>query len=440
MNTFECPFSFHSRKNPKNLALIYLKKKWCYYECNEIIDGITKNLKRAGVKKGDKVTFFPSTVLPTPLLFLSIFRLEAIACPLNVYLPKNLIQQTLNELGSSFFLYENASSIPQIKQTAICFSSLFKNKGKSNKSFLNKDTHATYLFTSGTSAKPKIACHSIGNHYYSALGSNAYMQIDQSSRYLLSLPIYHIAGIGILFRTFLAGGTLVLSNNYEQEKITHLSFVPTQLYRFLKQTPKNSLKHILLGGQNLSFSLIKKARQHGYKVYPTYGMTEMSSQITTQYEPHNFSVGHALPFREIMIEKDNEILVRGKTLFQGYLNSKNAVCPPKLKEGWFSTQDLGTYSCRSGLKILGRKDRLFISGGENIHPEEIENLLLSIKGIDIAKVVPIPDKEFGFRPIAYIKGNKSHEKKELKLLLSSFLPNFKIPDEFYQIENNHDFF
>ena len=90
-------------------------------------------------------------------------------------------------------------------------------------------------------------------------------------------------------------------------------------------------------------------------------MTEMSSQITTQYEPHNFSVGHALPFREIMIEKDNEILVRGKTLFQGYLNSKNAVCPPKLKEGWFSTQDLGTYSCRSGLKILGRKDYVMYS-------------------------------------------------------------------------------
>ncbi len=96
-------------------------------------------------------------------------------------------------------------------------------------------------------------------------------------------------------------------------------------------------------------------------------------------------------------------------------------------EGYFETGDLGTYCPKRGLHISGRKDRLFISGGENIHPEEIERLLQSIEGITHAEVVPTPDEEFGFRPTAYIESDQGYEEEALKTHLKIFLPNFKIP-------------
>lgn len=435
MNVFECPFSLHSRKSPQTVALLSNDERWTYRECHEVIEGIANTLKDEGVKEGDRVALYPTKLFPTPLLFFALFRVGAIACPLNTYHPKKTIPNALDELGAPFFLLPDGESCPAIKQIVIPFSKLLSKKGKPSQTFLSKKAHATYLFTSGTTSKPKIACHSLGNHYYSALGSNARMPIEPSSHYLLSLPLYHIAGIAILFRTFLGGATVILSDEIDHPKATHLSLVPTQLYRLLKTEVPTSLKHILLGGANIPPTLYQQSQQVGLYVYPTYGMTEMSSQIATHFEPRPFSLGHPLPYREMKISKEGEILVRGKTLFQGYFDLAKGVELPLNDEGWFCTRDLGYYSHKTGLQILGRKDRLFISGGENIHPEEIEKLLSTIDGIESAEVVPTPDEEFGFRPIAYIDSEKGYNEEELRAFLASALPKFKIPVEFFQVKS-----
>lgn len=156
----------------------------------------------------------------------------------------------------------------------------------------------------------------------------------------------------------------------------------------------------------------------------------MSSQIATHFITGPFSLGHPLPYRELKVGKDGEILVRGKTLFKGYLKGDGTFDLPLDKEGYFETRDLGTYSPKTGLQVWGRKDRLFISGGENIHPEEIEKLLGNIEGIIRAEVVPTPDDEYGFRPKAYIESEKGYNDDELREYLSTFLPKFKVPVSF----------
>ena len=98
MQFFECPFSLHARKNPKLPALIDNKKEWTYIECNRMIHSITKNLKDLGIKKGDVVALFPTQTIPTPLLFFALYRLEAIACPLNTYLSIELVAKQLDQL------------------------------------------------------------------------------------------------------------------------------------------------------------------------------------------------------------------------------------------------------------------------------------------------------------------------------------------------------
>ena len=200
MQFFECPFSLHTRKNPKLPALIDNKKEWTYFECNRMIHSISENLKDLGIKKGDVVALFPTHTILTPLLFFALYRLEAIACPLNTYLSIELVAKQLDQLEAAVFLYPDSLDVSSINTPTLPFSKLFiKSTFQSGTYFYQKETLGTYLFTSGTSSAPKIACLSMGNFYYSALGSNPYCLLETRDRWHLSLPLYHVAGISILF-------------------------------------------------------------------------------------------------------------------------------------------------------------------------------------------------------------------------------------------------
>ncbi len=454
MDHFECPFSYYARKTPGKIALIKGQKRWTYHQCHQILSTLCTHLSQAKIKEEDLVAIYPSPHPLFPLLLFALFRKKAIAIPISYYLPLKLVFQTLNEIHASHFIFPDAmnkKSLP-LKQISLPFSSLLKPTLTRNasSSFLSKKAKGTYLFTSGTTSKPKIACHSLQNHFYSALGSNAKFPIGKEDRYFLSLPFYHVGGIAILFRTFLAGGALVLSDQKAfdskmliEEKITHLSFVPTQLHRLIFLTPDEELKKvasqlkgILIGGAPLSNCLWNLALSKKLPIYPSYGMSEMSSQIATSFDLSSsfFSLGHPLPYRELKVDEKGEILVRGKPLFLGYLNPDQKISLPLNQEGWFKTNDLGYYSTKKGLIFKGRKDRLFISGGENIYPEEIESLLLTHKNILTAHIEPLKDREFGMRPIAFIETKTPLEGQEIRNFLESFLPKYKIPIAFYPLK------
>lgn len=282
-----------------------------------------------------------------------------------------------------------------------------------------KDLEAsTYILTSGSSGKHKIVRLSLSNHLLSAIGSIEFLKITESDHSLLSLPLFHVGGVQILFRTLLTKSTLLLDESLTP---TRLSFVPVQLKRFLSQPHSFFPKTILLGGQSPPLSLCNQARDQGHTLVTTYGMSEMSGQITGHFFDGTLSLGKPLKYRQIKIDENQEILVKGSTLFLGYLDQETP-----LANGYFKTKDLG--KLKPNLYIIGRKDRQFISGGENIQPEEIEKALLSIKGIHRALVEPVEDLEFGMRPHAKIFPLLTTEfvQKELKNLL----PKFMIPKSF----------
>lgn len=297
---------------------------------------------------------------------------------------------------------------------------------------------ATVIFTSGSSGEAKAVVHSLENHYFNALGSNQNIPVEPGDRWLLSLPLYHVSGMGIVWRCMLGGGDIIfpkkkdLSANISELGITHVSLVPTQLLRLLQKKSDikvlRTLKCILLGGAPIPDDLLSKAKQLKLPVYMTYGLTEMASQVATSKKP--FGPLQPLDHRELKIV-DNEILVRGKTLFLGYLKN-GKLQKPFDKNGWFHTGDLGTFSKKEGLKILGRKDNMFISGGENIYPEEIEKALLNTGWFESAVIVPVKNIEFGFRPLAFIKPHKNQKLTAEKIIrqLKKTLPSFKVPQTY----------
>jgi len=277
---------------------------------------------------------------------------------------------------------------------------------------------ASLLFlTSGTTHEPKIVQLSKQALFFSALNGHDDFNLKSSDCYGLNLPFHHIAGVMVLLRAYVSNALL----SYDTNLATHLSLVSTQLVRNL---PKPGTK-VLLGGGPIPLALCQKASEHGVELFTTYGMTQTASQVTV----HHFSIddrqlllGHPLKGRELKIDASGEILVKGKTLFCGYLGEKRE------QEDWFYTKDIGRYT-EKGLEVLGRKDRMFISGGENIYPEEIEKAFLEHPSIFAALVKGIEDQELGRKCIAYYAAQDELCPHSLKEFLRQRLPSYKIPKE-----------
>jgi o-succinylbenzoate---CoA ligase len=381
-------------------------------------------------------------------LLLALIRAGHVACPVSDRLPPQAVVPLLKRAACSALISDDEEILqaagtdlyklgPEILLEA---GNLSERAGPTT---IPLERPATIIFTSGSTGVPKAALHTFGNHYYNALGSNSNIALQPGDRWLHSLPLYHVGGLSILFRCLLAGATIALpepgtplGEAIASFGATHVSLVATQLSRLLRQDAHLSgLKAVLLGGGPVPASLVDDALSRGLPAHTSYGLTEMASQVTTTppgaASEELRSAGRVLPHREVSISGEGEILVRGETHFAGYVEGEN-VDRPLDTDGWFRTRDLGEMDEEGYLRVRGRSDNLFISGGENVQPEEIEDVLCRLEGVDEAVVVPVPDEEFGARPFAFVRTNGlAPEPEYLAKSLEPVLPRFKIPISFH---------
>ncbi len=287
------------------------------------------------------------------------------------------------------------------------------------------DGIATVLLTSGSSGTPKAVAHSLAAHLANAAGSNANIPFCPGHRWQRSLSMSHIGGLAMLFRALTGGGALVMD---DVTPATHLSLVSVQLRRLLRQPTLPDLSALLVGGGPIPPDLIAQAVARGLPVHTTYGMTELGSQVTTTppgaTAAQLATAGRVLAGREVRIDGSGEILIRGKTLLSGYL-TEGGLRPGVDAAGWYHTGDVGRLE-DGWLTPTGRLDQMFISGGENIHPETIERALGGL--VAGCVVVPVPDAEWGARPVAIVAGD--FDADELRGELVERLPRFAVPDAF----------
>ncbi|GAL19970.1 O-succinylbenzoic acid-CoA ligase [Vibrio maritimus] len=162
-----------------------------------------------------------------------------------------------------------------------------------------------------------------------------------------------------------------------------------------------------------------------------YGMTETASTVTAKRVDSHLSSGYLLPRRVIKVESER-IYVAGDTLAAGYY-VQGALRQLELVDGWFDTKDLGRWSEQGELVVVGRADNLFISGGENVHCEEVEAALNQLSDISQSIVVPVVDTEFGTRCIAVVHCDNLPTVNAMNDILRPHLPKFKHPIGYVQM-------
>ena len=437
-----CPVFEHAKTHGAQSAVVSKDRTFSYQQLEDAIELAVENLKRLGVKPRERVALISPNTVEYIIALFALWRQGAIACLLSTRLPEEGARACLQNISCARTLALEEISI---SGTSISGTRTIPEVRVPGNEYGVNDS-ADIMLTSGSSGEPKAVAHSFGDHYYSALAANEHIPVAPGDRWLLSLPLYHVGGLGILWRTFLAGGTVVvpdpstdLADSLRKFNITHVSLVPTQLHRLFND-PQNivvlqKMKAILIGGSAIPDVLIRKAIDARLPVHVTYGLTEMASQVATSKrltKEDPLPAGQILRCAKARISDDHEILVKGKTLFQGYVNG-NTIELPLDKEGWFHTGDLGCLNEDGTLTVLGRKDNMFISGGENIQPEEIERHLCHIEGIVQAVVVPVKSEEFGSRPVAFIQTKEGTRvsREEIQLFLRNYLPFFKLPDQIY---------
>ena len=425
---------------PNHLAFDDGERPLTYAELKELVTA-RSIANRAEFETGDQVAWCPSNDVDAFIAFWSIQQRGLVACPISHRIPPEKRQQVLQRLDATWLdpvEYDTESTVRQSDADELGNPINAKLPAECSDDPLDHDWDrpATIILTSGSTGVPKAVVHSLAAHVASAKGAESVIPLQPGDRWLWSLPLCHVSGLSILIRCAVAGATVVglnhgsaLSHDLVRAlRISHLSVVSTQLRRLLSDDafPPSSLKSVLLGGASVDPGLVRLARERGVSLHTTYGLTEMASQVTTSTstaDPH--TSGSTLPGRDVELSKDHEILVRGDTLCLGYYRSGNIERVTD-EQGWFHTRDLGQWTADGQLIVRGRIDNLFISGGENIHPENIERAMVEAFAVEQVIVVPKSCETYGERPVAFVLGELPNDWREQ---LRQTLSGFEIPSE-----------
>ncbi|SJL83433.1 o-succinylbenzoate--CoA ligase [Vibrio palustris] len=436
------PLWHHWRINaPMRVALYAEGKRYTWHELCETVDCTSYQLYQQGVRASDVVTMVGKNHPHMLWILLAAHQLGA-SCALTMPQPSELLERKLKTLypdDKNGFLWLSPT-LDKPLATEMMHGNrplLHVSPEAMTPSYIPDVQYAapqlaSLLFTSGSTGHPKAVAHNHLHHFASAMGLLQRLQYAPGDCWLLSLPLYHVSGLSIIYRWLTAGACLKIGQGQladDIEGVTHASLVPFQLQQLFASKRSLSLSHVLLGGSHIPQSLGLRAAALGIDTWLGYGMTEAASTITARRVQEGNGVGRVLPYRELRIQ-DQRIFLRGQTLASGYYH-QGELTPLFDKSGWFDTQDLGDWQSTDDLVIVGRADNQFISGGENIHCEEIEAVLNQHHAVQSAIVVPVADKRYGARPVAIVKTTHDVTQVDWNVWCQGKLEKYKWPVAYY---------
>lgn len=395
----------------------------------------------------------------------SAIRISRPILPLNTRLTVNELVWQLQHAEVDYLLFDESNRVIAEKLAVICkvrliWTSELREKSSSPVSGLRSDLLPTdplaIVFTSGTTGNPKATILSHRNFYWSAVASEANIDVRDNDLWLACMPLFHVGGLSILLRSAIYGTSVTIHESFDENlvnialnsgDVTLLSLVPTMLERILSTQPTkirypDTIRAVLLGGGPATPELIRRGQSQGLPLLQTYGLTEVTSQVTTVPISNAFErAGSAgLPLLAATVQLDRgdgiepalgepgQILVKGATVTSGYLQENTSVSD-KIKKGWLHTGDLAIRDDAGFLTIQGRSDDLIVTGGENVHPAEVEQIVESYAGVIEAAVVGLDDVEWGKKiaSVVVMEANSTVTEEELTSYVRGRIAGYKVP-------------
>ena len=467
---------------PNREALIFEKDIYTYAQLEEATNRVANALVASGAQKGDRMAIFLPNRPEFLLSLLGIVKAGGVAVILNTGVKSDEIEAIVrrsapSRLITTAHLYKQIEDLrdelPELKNVYFvdrdddpdaAFETLLQGDPSKVPVAVNSDDVASILFTAGITATPKGATLTHGNYIANIEMIAKTSGMDEETRMLGILPLFHVMGLTIgALAPLYAGGTVVLQRGFsvrnflptvEVRQVTAMVAVPT-VFAILNQLPKRDmfdlsrLKLCISGGSPLSSDTLK-AFEKNYRatILEGYGLTEATCAVTLNPpgERRLGSVGLPLPGMELKLLDDNgveldvnqegEINIAGPSVMKEYYDypeATNAV----LHQGWLSTGDLGYRDEDGYFYITGRKKELIIRGGENIYPLEVEEALIADSRIVDCSVIGAPDPIWGEEVVAFIRKAADVELTEQDVMDTTRhkLSDFKCPTRVIFVED-----
>jgi fatty-acyl-CoA synthase len=460
-------------------ALVQGKRRLTYRELNRRVNRLAAWLLEAGLQREDRCAYLAYNGIEVVELIFAAAKIGLILVPLNWRLaPKELAfilsdskAETLffdSEFSKTVYALRSEQGVSFKRQIVIGGKAdgaepyeealaLHSDREPDAGERVGMDSPHIIMYTAGTTGLPKGAVLTQGCSFWNAVNLELDMGFRPADRDLLVLPMFHIGGIGLFTLPMIhVGGTVVIQRAFDagktlrilqEEKITLFFGVPA-IFLFLIQNPNfgaeafKTVRLVMSGGAPLPVSLVHRYHEAGIALQQGFGMSEAAPSIATLSKDLVLkkagSIGRALfhvearvvdPFlRDLPAHEVGELVIRGPNVMKEYWNRPEAT-KEAFAEGWFRSGDLARMDEDGDLYIVDRKKDMFISGGENVYPAEVENAIFELPQVAEVALIGIRDEKWGEvgKAIVVFKPNQKLTEAEILDFLKGRLAKFKVP-------------
>lgn len=490
MNLFDL-FAIPLQGAPEKVALDFrsdaLHTEWSYATLHEMVARLAAGLQAWGLRKGDRVAFFCGNSPEFVVAYLAVVRLGAVMVPINLryrtrelghILSDSTPRLILTERGLLPLLDEVAQDSASVEARLLVdeFERWLGDAASLRVPIVDGDDLCLLMYTSGTTGRSKGAQMSHNAILATMTALLSAWAWEPADRLLLVLPLFHTHGLVVgLHCALAAGATVLLRPQFDARETVNELFagiatcffaVPTIYVRLVEDLrARPAGERVQLAGMRLFCSgsaplapetMLAFRELTGHTILERYGMTETGMNLSNPYVGERVagSVGTPLPgvsarivrvaaegsaIEDVAPGDEGELLVRGANLFGGYWNAPEKTAASfsvdSMGRQWFHTGDLARQDPVSGyVTLLGRRHELIISGGFNIYPREIEEMLVCYPGVREAAVVGIKHAEWGEVPAAWIVCEGAVDVTALSAWCRTQLASFKAPKEFHVVD------
>ena len=435
-----------ARRTPQRVAIDYLGREVTYGELDRRSDALAAEFLARGLHHGDRVATLTGNSPEHVIVFFACAKAGLILLPLNWRLAAPELRFQLEDAEPSLFLVE-AEYEALASATDRDFEPLAPPDGDGAPvaTEVDGDDPLLLIYTSGTTGRPKGAILTHANCFWTNLSLDLASALTGDDVVLQVLPQFHCGGWNVQpLLAWWKGGKVVLEREFEparvlsvlaKKRVTTLMGVPA-IYLFLSQEPAfadsdlSSLRLAIVGGAPMPEELIRVWLARGIEIVQGYGLTEAAPNVLC-LPPEDAirkmgSAGKPYPYIEVRLGEDSELQVRGPNVFPGYWRNPEATAEV-LSDGWLHTGDIAEVDGDGCYRIRGRLKDMYISGGENVYPAEVEGVLHEHSSVAHAAVVGVPDARWGEAGVAFVVASEPVSEDVLLAHCRERLAKFKVP-------------